>query len=56
MVKQNLIDIIIKEIFSIPNQEMYDINKTVVKHNDNTWISDLLETIVYGTKNNKDYR
>ena len=56
MVKQSLIDIFIKQIYSKPVRKNYDTNKTVVKNVDFTWSIDLLHMIDHGLKNNKCYR
>ena len=47
MVKQNLIDILIKTTYFKFSWRNYDTNKTVVKHTDNTWKLDLLDMIDY---------
>ena len=56
MVKQNIIDIFIKDIYHEPTKKYYDTNETVVKHIHDTWSLDLLDMIDYGIKNIRGYR
>ena len=56
MVKKDLTEIFIDEIYSKPPNKNYSTNKTIIKSIDDTWSSDLLDMNDYGIKNNKGYR
>ena len=56
MVKRSQDNTFINEIYSRPPKKNYSINKTIVKHIDDTWSLDLLDMVDYGVKNNKGYR
>ena len=56
MVKQQLINTFINEIYSKPPKKNYETNKTLLKSIDETWSADLLQMDDYGVKNNRDYK
>ena len=56
MVKQQLINTFINEIYSKPPKKNYETNKTLLKSIDDTWSADLLQMDDYGVKNNRDHK
>ena len=54
--KQSLIDTNIHKIYTNSPKKYYLTNKTIVKHNHDTWSMDLLDMVDYGVKNNKRFR
>ena len=53
MVKQNLLDVFIKDVFWKPAKKSMSLIKTIFKHSFNNWRLDLLYLIDYGMKSYK---
>ena len=53
MIKKDLIQFFIDEIYSKPPTKNYPTNRTNIKSIDNNWSSDLLDMNDYGPKNSR---
>ena len=56
MVKRNLTNIFIDEVYSTSLKKIYPTNKVVYNNIDEIWSIDLADMIHYKTSNNKGYR
>ena len=56
MVRRNLIEIFIDEIYSKPPMRNYPTNKIIYNHIDENWSIDLADMIDYKTSNKKGFR